>query len=156
MQIIKGPGIGKGATLMPGCAAVIFDPKREKILLTRRSDNGKWCLPGGRMDSGESASQCCEREVLEETGLKAKVTRLIGIYTDPDWVITYANTPGKFLQLVAMCFEARIVGGELGVSNETTEFGWFTPDEIARLDLVEHHPQRIADALSNQAEAFIR
>lgn len=156
MQIIKGPRIGKDASLMPGCAAVIFDPWREKILLTRRSDNGKWCLPGGRMEPGESAAEACEREVFEETGVKAKVTKLIGIYTSPDWVITYANTPGKLLQLVAMCFEAQMVGGELGLSNETTEFGWYTPSQIDKMDLVEHHPQRIADALANQAEAFVR
>lgn len=141
---------------MPGCAAVIFDGKREKILLTRRSDNGKWCLPGGRMEPGESATEACAREVHEETGLQVQITKLIGLYTSPDWVITYANTPGKYLQLVAMCFEAKVVGGELGLSNETTEFGWFTPAEIEKMDLVEHHPQRIADALANRPEAFVR
>jgi 8-oxo-dGTP pyrophosphatase MutT (NUDIX family) len=156
MQILKGPRIGKDASLMPGCAAVIFDPNRKRILLTRRSDNGKWCLPGGRMEPGESAAEACAREVLEETGLIVEVVKLIGIYTSPDRVLTYANTPGKLLQLVAMCFECRAVGGELGLSNETTEFGWYTPEEIQAMDLVEHHPQRIADALANRAEAFIR
>lgn len=141
---------------MPGCAGVIFDEKREKILLTRRSDNGKWCLPGGRMEPGESAAEACQREVLEETGLRVEVTKLIGLYTSPDWVVTYANTPGKLLQLVAMCFEAKIISGELGLSNETTEYGWYTPAQIESMDLVEHHPQRIADALANQPAAFIR
>ena len=156
MQILKGDRIGKTASLMPGCAAVIFDANREKILLTRRSDNGQWCLPGGRMEPGESAAEACAREVLEETGLIVEITKLIGIYTSPDWVITYANTPGKLLQLVALCFVARITGGELGLSNETIEFGWYTPSEIQTMDLVEHHPQRISDALANRAEAFVR
>lgn len=156
MQIIKGPRIGKTSTLTAGCAAVIFDEAREKILLTRRSDNFKWCLPGGRMEPGESAAETCQREVFEETGLNVEIVKLIGIYTSPDWVITYANTPGKLLQLVAMCFEAKVIGGTLGLSNETTEFGWFTPDQIATMDLVEHHPQRIADALANRPEAFVR
>lgn len=156
MEIIRGHRIGKGSQLMPGCAVVIFDGSREKILLTRRSDNGKWCLPGGRMEAGESAAETAERETLEETGLKVTVTKLVGIYTSPDWVITYANTPGQFLQLVAMCFEAKIVGGELGLSNETSEFGWFTPEETKTMDLVDHHPQRIADAMENRPEAFFR
>ena len=55
-----------------------------------------------------------------------------------------------------MCFEARIIGGQPGLSNETTEFGWFTPAEIETMDLIEVHRQRIADAVQNRAEAFFR
>src|SRR3954451_24266865 len=135
MQILKGPRIGRGTTLMVGCAAVIFDsPNRERILLTRRSDNGKWCLPGGRMEPGESAAEACEREVLEETGLVVKVSKLVGIYTSADWVVQYKDNVRH--QLVAMCFVCECTGGELGLSNETTEFGWYTPEQIHTMDLV--------------------
>jgi 8-oxo-dGTP pyrophosphatase MutT (NUDIX family) len=48
---------------------MVFDEERTKVLLTRRTDNGRWCLPGGGIDSGESAAEACEREALEETGL---------------------------------------------------------------------------------------
>ena len=155
MQILKGARIGRGTTLMVGAAAIIFDsPRRERILLTRRSDNGKWCLPGGRMESGESAAEACEREVLEETGLTVKVRKLAGVYTSPDWVVQYRD--GNRHQLIAFSFVCEMVGGDLVVSDETTEFGWFTPEQIRGMDLVEHHPQRIADALADQAEAFIR
>jgi 8-oxo-dGTP pyrophosphatase MutT (NUDIX family) len=154
MQIIHGDRIGKTATLMVGCAAVIFDDNREKILLTRRADNGRWCLPGGRMEPGETAAEACEREAWEETGLRVQVVRLIGIYTDPDMVIQYKDS-NRF-HVIGMCFEAKIVSGKLGLSNETTQAGWFTPSEIATMDLVDHHPQRIADALANREAAFIR
>lgn len=154
MRIIAGDRIGRGAPLVAGCAAIVWDDAREKILLTRRSDNGRWCLPGGRMESGESAAEACAREVLEETGLRVRVTRLIGIYTSPDFVIEYAD--GNRFQIVAMSFEAEIVGGELVVSEETTEHGYFTPDQIRSMDLVEHHVQRIDDAVANQAGAFVR
>ena len=154
MRILHGPRIGKTATLMPGCAAVIFDANREKILLTRRADNGRWCLPGGRMEPGETAAEACQREAWEETGLRVKVVRLIGVYTDPNLVIRYKDS--NTFQVIAMCFEARIVSGELGLSNETTQAGWFTPSEIAKMDLVDHHPQRIADAIANREAAFIR
>jgi 8-oxo-dGTP pyrophosphatase MutT (NUDIX family) len=83
MQILHAPRIGKSATLMVGCAVVIFDPPREKILLTRRADNNRWCLPGGRMEPGESAAEAAQREAWEETGLRVAVTRLVGIYTNP-------------------------------------------------------------------------
>jgi hypothetical protein len=82
------------------------------------------------------------------------VVRLIGVYTDPNLVIRYKDS--NTFQVIAMCFEARIVSGELGLSNETTQAGWFTPSEIAKMDLVDHHPQRIADAIANREAAFIR
>jgi ADP-ribose pyrophosphatase YjhB (NUDIX family) len=68
-KLIYGEGMAKLGQLRTGCAAVIFDAAREKILLTRRTDNGQWCLPGGAMDSGESVTECCVRELREETGL---------------------------------------------------------------------------------------
>lgn len=74
-----------------GRAVVIFDEAWEKILLTRRDDNGQWCLPGGQMEPGESAAECCEREVLEETGLRVHVRRLIGVFSSPDRLYTYPD-----------------------------------------------------------------
>jgi 8-oxo-dGTP pyrophosphatase MutT (NUDIX family) len=154
MQIIRGERIGKDAKLMPGCAAVIFDAAHEKILLTRRQDNGLWCLPGGRMEPGETAAEAVEREVFEETGLRVRALRLIGIYTSPDFVVAYAD--GNRHQLVAMSFEAKITGGEMGLSDETTEVGFFAPEQIKAMPIVSHHWQRIEDALLNRAEAFFK
>ncbi len=154
MRIVKGDRIGKTAVLVPGCAAIVWDEKREKILITRRADNGQWCLPGGRMECGESATEAVEREVFEETGLRIRVTRLIGIYTSPHWIIEYKD--GNRYHFVSMSFEAEVVGGTLGLSDETTEAGFFTPDQIASMDLVEQHRQRIADAIAEQAAAFMR
>ena len=75
-MLIYGDRIVKLAKLTPSSSAVIFDPTRTKLLLTRRTDNGQWCLPGGAMDLGESALECCPREALEETGLVVNVVRL--------------------------------------------------------------------------------
>ena len=91
MKVIYGERIGKLAKLVPSCSAVIFDPTREKVLLTRRSDNGRWCVPAGAMDPGESAEECCAREILEETGLVIRVVRLIGVYSSPHHIIEYAD-----------------------------------------------------------------
>lgn len=154
MKVVQAHGIGKGLAIKTGCAAIVWDSQRTKILLTRRSDNGRWCLPGGGLESGESASEAVEREVFEETGLRVRAERLIGVYTSPDIVIEYAD--GNRFQLVAMSFEAEIIGGEPALSEETTEIGFFTPQEIEAMDLVEHHRQRIADAIANQVAAFVR
>ena len=153
-QIFTGHRIGQNGTLRVGCSAVIFDKDREKILLTRREDNNQWCLPGGGMEPGESASETCIREVEEETGLQVRIKRLIGVYTTPDELIVYRD--GNKIQLVAMCFEAEIVGGELQLSSETTEYGYFSYQEIQELDLLLNHARRIKDAYSEEMTTFIR
>ena len=146
-----GERIGKDAVLRVGASALIFDEARERILMTQREDNSRWCLPGGGMDPGESAAEACAREVLEETGLEVRVTKLVGIYTTPDLLIEFPD--GNKIQPVAFSFEAEITGGELGLSDETIAFGWYTVVEIEAMDTMEHHVARIHDALKNVPEA---
>jgi 8-oxo-dGTP pyrophosphatase MutT (NUDIX family) len=153
-RILQGERIGRLGQIRPGSAAVIFDERREKVLLTQRSDNGQWCLPGGGLDPGESAAENCVREVREETGLEVRVCRLIGIYTSPHYLIEYPD--GKQVQIAAFCFECEITGGALGLSNETLAYGYFSEEEIAALDLIATHRQRIQDAFIYQEPAYIR
>ncbi len=75
-QVLYGNRLGKDGVIRLGSTAIIYDESRAKVLLTRRTDNGQWCLPGGATDSGESVAEGCEREVFEETGLAVRVTRL--------------------------------------------------------------------------------
>ena len=149
-----GEYIGRTAQVSVGCSAIIFDQTGTKILLTRRSDNGRWCLPSGRLDSGESVEECCVREVWEETGLKVRVTRLVGIYSTPHRITVYAD--GNRWQVIALSFVAEIIGGELGLSDETTEVGFFKLDELDRLDLMEPHRERIEDALNLEVSVYIK
>jgi len=150
-KLIYGDRIAKQAHIRVGCSAIIFDAN-QKVLLTQRTDNGRWCLPGGGMDPGESVEECCIRETLEETGLHVEVIRLIGVYSDPNMLIEY---PDNRVQIVAMSFEAKVIGGALGLSDETTDYGYYSLDEMSAIDLMEHHRNRIGDALVKQAETFI-
>ena len=152
-QVVYGPRLGKQGKLRLGCSAAIFD-EQGRVLLTRRADNGQWCLPSGGMDSGESVAEACEREVLEETGLRVRVKRLVGVYSDPDQLVIYPD--GNKVQIVALHFEAEIVGGEPGLSNETTDFGYFTLVEIENLEMLGRHKERVLDTLGNYPEALIK
>ncbi|HEY1389426.1 MAG TPA: NUDIX domain-containing protein [Ktedonobacterales bacterium] len=154
MLIIEGSRVGKEGRLSVGCAAAIFDEAQERVLLTRRSDNARWCLPGGRMESGENAGECCAREVFEETGLVVEIGRLIGVYTSPDWLIAYAD--GNRYQLVSFCFAAKVAGGALQLSDETLEYGYFSWQEIEHLDVIDNHRERIADAFAHNPTTFVR
>ena len=144
-QVLYGPRLGKEGQLRVGCSAVIFDKDRKKVLLTQRTDNGRWCVPGGALESGESAAEACEREVWEETGLKVRATRLIGVYSNPDQLVIYSDGNKAFF--VVLSFEAEIIEGELGLSNETTAFGYYSLKEMEGMPMHGQHKQRVEDAL---------
>ena len=152
-QIIYGDRIAKQGKIRLGCSAAIFD-EQGRVLLTKRQDNGQWCLPSGGVEPGESVAKGCEREVLEETGLSVRVKRFVGVYSHPDQLTVYSEID-KF-QIVALHFEAEIVGGKLGLSDETSDFGYFTTEEIEGLEMLGRHKERIMDTIANQKEAFIR
>jgi ADP-ribose pyrophosphatase YjhB (NUDIX family) len=152
-QIHDSERISKQGKLRLGCSAVLFDDTHRKILLTRRTDNGMWCLPGGMIDAGESVSEACEREVWEETGLRVHVIRLTGVYSDPNNMIVYRD--GNQAHIVVLNFEVETLGGKPRLSNETTEVYWFPISEAMKMDLFHGHVEHIRDALAGQAEAFI-
>ena len=153
-KIIYGERIGKLAKLAPSGSAIIFDSKRQCVLLTRRTDNGRWCLPGGAMDPGESAFEACEREVLEETGLVVRIGKLVGVYSSPHYILEYAD--GNRLQALDLSFEAEQIGGELCLSDETTEVEYFSREQMKSMDVMEPVYERVADAFAGLETAFVR
>jgi len=153
-QFIHGDRIGRLGRLAIGCSAGVLDPAGDRILLVRRADNGRWAVPGGYMEPGESAAEAATREVWEETGLQVRIGRLIAVYSNPNILLEYPD--GNRYQIVALYFAAEPIGGELRPSSETTEGGSFSPDEIGRLEMGKFDRQRVADAFARQEAAFVR
>lgn len=153
-KVIYGERVARQGKLRLGCSAVLLDETRETVLLTRRADNGQWCLPGGRVDPGESVAEGCEREVFEETGLQVRVRRLTGVYSDPNQLILYPD--GNKIHVVVLVFEVEQVGGELGLSSETTNARFFPVSEAVQMGLFHGHAEHIRDTLAGKAETFIR
>jgi len=152
-QVLYGPRLGKEGKLRLGTSAIVFNSEG-KFLLTKREDNGQWCLPGGAVESGESLAEACAREVLEETGLSVRVKRLVGVYSHPDQLVIYKD--GHKAYIVAIHFEAEVVGGEPSLSNETTDFGYFSLEDTNGLEMLGRHRERILDTLENLPEAVIK
>jgi len=99
------------------------------LLWQRRADFGWWGLPGGILEWNESLPECVVREVREETGLEVEPKRLIGIYTSPDFDVTYPN--GDMVQQVTLCFRCRVTGGRLlADQEETVELAWFPQEKM--------------------------
>lgn len=139
--------------LSPGVSAVIFDEQR-RILFMKRTRGDYWSLPGGRMDIGESAQDCCVRETEEETGLETRIARLISVNTNPGSVVHYPD--GNVHQSFVLCFEAEVTGGELKSGHESEGFRWCNREEMDELKLIPDSRFNALDAWANQPAAFIR
>jgi mutator protein MutT len=133
--------------------AVIFD-SRGRILLQQRSDNGRWSLPGGAIEHGETAAAAVVREVEEETGLTVEVVRLFGVYSDPAHT-TVRYPDGNTVSYIALAFECRVVAGELCTSDESMAVAWCDPRNLPQ-PLNDKHLPRISDAQARQTAAFFR
>jgi 8-oxo-dGTP pyrophosphatase MutT (NUDIX family) len=135
-------------------AAVAFVRDHEgRVLLVQRSDNGLWALPGGGMDIGETVAQTAERETLEETGYRVRVTHLIGVYSDPGHVMAYDD--GEVRQQFALSFRAELVDGQASTSNETPAIRWAAHDE---LDDLQMHPSirlRVDHGFADLSTAYV-
>lgn len=97
-------------------AADIIVRCRGGIVLVKRKNNpykGKWVLPGGFVRYGEKVELAAVREAREETGLKVKLQRLAGVYSDPE-----RDPRGH---VVSVCFLARPVGGKLIAASDADD-----------------------------------
>jgi len=111
------------ATAKVGVDAAILDGQ-QRVLLLRRADSGRWALPGGWVDPGETAEQALAREVQEETGLVVTVGALVTVNSQlpqPD------SSPHASVHLLYRC---TATGGTLRTTPEATELGYHDPRTI--------------------------
>ncbi|MFB7668901.1 NUDIX domain-containing protein [Kitasatospora sp. NPDC056138] len=136
------PNAPRANSLVPAASVVVVDDAG-RLLLQRRTDNGMWALPGGKMELGESLADCGVRETLEETGIHIEIDGIVGTYTSPAHVFAYDD--GEVRQEFSICLLGRPTGGELRVSDESLEVAWFTPAETDGLPMVPSIRKRISD-----------
>lgn len=117
---------------------VAITDEKGRILLTKREDFEVWCLPGGGVDLGESVAEAAIREAEEETGLKVRITKLVGVYSRPLWLADSDHT---------ILYAAKAVGGKLKINpSEVIGLGFFEPDNLPKT-IIWWQKQQIKDAL---------
>jgi mutator protein MutT len=102
---------------VPCVGAIIIDPAGRLLLIKRghEPEAGRWSLPGGRIEPGESDEQALVREVREETGLTVAAGRLIGSVDRPQ--------PGGRV-LVIRDYAAEVTGGDLTAGDDAADVRW--------------------------------
>ncbi len=117
------------------CAGGLLVNAHNQVLLQRRTDFNGWGLPGGVLEYGESAAQACEREYLEETGLRVRTQSLFGVSSHQ--IQRYPN--GDTAQTVVVEFLVTAVGGQLNTQNsETRALAYFDYDQLPPIFSSQH------------------
>jgi mutator protein MutT len=118
---------------------LIITDSTGRVLLLRRAANTTggdlWCLPGGKVDYGETLEQAATRELEEETGLRARELRFL-FYQDG-----LPLSPGQMhcINLYFACDAA----GELSVNGESTDSAWIRPEDMPKFAIAFRHDEAL-------------
>ncbi|KQC30837.1 NUDIX hydrolase [Flagellimonas eckloniae] len=101
---------------------------KDEILMAKESVDGKWTIPGGWADIGNTPSEIAVKEIQEETGMKTEAVRLLAVYDKQ--VHPHPPEPYYIYKLIFLC---RIVGGELKAGFDMLGADFFSLDNLPEL-----------------------
>jgi len=125
----KGFGMKRSVVRHNGSAVMLAADEKKRVLLVKQyrlpADRYMWELPAGKIDDGETAAQAAKRELVEETGLRAKKwKKLAEFYTSPGYV----------QEKMTVYLATDLAEGDAEpMEDERIEAQWFTKKELAKL-----------------------
>jgi 8-oxo-dGTP pyrophosphatase MutT (NUDIX family) len=147
-------GLGNRLIEVPAACVIVRDAAG-RVLLARHSEGDVWVPPGGAIEPLETPADAAVREVWEETGLHVALTRILGVFGGPEFVVRYAN--GDRTSYLMVVFEGRVEGGtERPDGDEILELRWFAREHLDALALSAWMHEVLDEALSGRADAGFR
>jgi 8-oxo-dGTP diphosphatase len=127
-----------------GVGAVIVEKGR--VLLIKRGKApllGKWSIPGGMLELGETLREGAEREALEETGLVVRAGDLLGVFDR----IVPDETKRTLYHYVLVDFLCDRISGDVQSAGDAADARWYAPNELADIPLAKDTAAVIRTAL---------
>jgi 8-oxo-dGTP pyrophosphatase MutT (NUDIX family) len=133
--------VGHDYLWLPGASAIVLDG--ERVVLIRRSDNGRWAPVSGIVEPGEHPEQTVVREALEEAGVTIEVEGLAWVnVTEP---IRYPN--GDVSQYLDLTYRCRWLDGDPhAADDEAFDARWFPLDALPPMEAL--NVERVRRALA--------
>lgn len=134
---------GSGVRIIRCVGGIIRDTTGRLLLVRRAHDpgRGRWSLPGGRVEAGESDADAVAREMLEETGLAVRPGILIGT----------VERPGPDGVYAIFDYACEVIGGELRPGDDAADVAWFDAAGFADLERAGALSPLLADTLREWA-----
>lgn len=130
----------------PRCAASSLIVRDDRVLLVQRAKGtftGIWSPPGGHIEPGEKAADAALRELREETGIAAELLGVLDVHD----VIALADDGTLRTHYVLAVYYGRWLGGEPVAASDSRAARFFTPSEVAGLQLTDGARPLIARAI---------
>jgi 8-oxo-dGTP diphosphatase len=121
-----------------GVGALIHDREGRVLLVKRRFEpnKGRWSLPGGMLETGETLAEAGKREVREELGVEINVEELFQVSEE---IIRDRDAKARFhFVLVDYLAALNPAGAKIALNEESESFMWFRPEEVGGLDATEN------------------
>jgi len=115
-----------------------------RVLLARRAKpplEGRWSIPGGTVELGETLHEALVREMAEETGLEVEPLVLLTVFDR-----VQRDGAEVTFHHVIVDYLCRRVSGEARAASDALEVGWVTPGELGRYDLTIKALEVVTDA----------
>lgn len=122
--------IGHKRMMSAGLGCLIIDEKG-RVLLEKRTDNGKYCLPGGSINFDETVLEGLKREIREETDIEIKEARLMMINSGKKQELVYPN--GDVTDYVDLIFVSYVRSDEIHMritDGESSLLKFYSFDEL--------------------------
>jgi 8-oxo-dGTP diphosphatase len=117
---------------IPTVGAIVFNG--ERVLLGQRGkepNKGRWTLPGGAIELGETARQAAEREVREECGITVQAGDVVEVLD----IIRRDDSGALRFHYVVIDLVCRYVGGDITAGDDADDVRWVHPDEFDALNV---------------------